>query len=158
MKNAKGEHAFKRSPAYVFWSIVWAVMLAAVGLSRISGGALWLLLSLGAAACFVVNAWWSWRTPYIRSDSRGLTAYPAIVGPRREVAWSAVQHVRTKADGRLYLLGQDDKGMSIRMKTVRMEEREALVREVASRTGRRLLPTPVKPAKRPLLPMPRKPR
>jgi hypothetical protein len=157
MTNEKGGHAYKRSPAYTFWSIVWAIVLAAVGLSSRAGG-LWLLAYLGPAVFMLVNAWWCWRTPYVRIDRRGVTAYSSIVMPSRAVAWSDVKHLRSKANGRLYLLGQDYAGVSIRMKTVTMNQRAALVDEVLSRSGRRLLPTPAKPSKRPLLSMPRKSR
>jgi hypothetical protein len=151
------QHAYKRSPAYVFWSVVWAIILAAVGVSSRTRG-LWLLAYLGPAFVMLVNAWWCWRTPYVRTDRRGITTYPSIVMPPRALAWSDVRHLRSRANGRLYLQGQDHAGISIRMKTVTMNQRAALVDEVLSRTGRRLLPTPPKPSERRLLPMFRKSR
>jgi hypothetical protein len=155
MTDDTAEHTFKRSPAYTFWSIVWAFILAAVGVSSHTRG-LWLFAYLVPAVLMLVNAWWCWRTPYVRIDGSGLTAYPSIVMPPRAVAWSDVKHLRSKANGRLYLLRQDHTGVSIRMKTVTMNQRAALVDEVLSRTGRRLLPTPPKPSARRLLPTSRK--
>jgi hypothetical protein len=152
------EGAFKRSPAYAFWSIVWAFVLVAIGLSDLSGGALRLLVYLGPAALFLINAWWCWRVPYVRSDGDGLTAYPAIVCPPRTVAWSDVKHLRSKGNGRLYLLRRDNTGISIRLRTIAMEQRPALVDEILSRSGRRLLPMTPKASSRRLLPTTRKPR
>lgn len=157
MMDDTTEHTFKRSPAYVFWSIVWAVMLTAVGLST-SGRGVWLFAYLGPAVIMLVNGWWCWKTPYVRIDRRGITTYPSIVMPPRALAWSDVKHLRSKANGRLYVLGQDNAGISIRMKTVTMNRRDAVVVEVLSRSGRRIIPTPAKPSKRPLLSMSRKSR
>jgi hypothetical protein len=145
MVDDMGEQAFRRSPAFAFWSIFWGVILGAIGLSSLSRGVFWPLLCLGLAALLLVNAWWCWRTPYIRVDGSGLTAYPSIVSHGRAVVWPDVKHVRSKGDGRLYLLGADYKGMCIRMKTVTMGEREALVNEVVRRSGRRILPMSGKP-------------
>jgi hypothetical protein len=151
VKHNTGVHSYRRSAAYPFWSIVWALVLAAVGFSTHPGGP-WLLAYLLPAGAMVVNAWWCWRTPYVLIDRRGVTTYPAILTPPRTVVWSDVRHLRTKANGRLYLLGADESGISIRMKTVVMGQRAALLDEVVSRSGRRLLPTRPKPAERRILP------
>lgn len=149
MSDTSRTQVFRRSPAYVFWSVVWGILTAAVGLSSLGTGSLvWLALCFAISVCMFVNAFWSWRTPYAVVDRQGLTTYRGIVLPPQTVAWSDVKHVRTKANGRLYLLDADFKGMSIRMKTVTTAERGPLLAEVARRSGRRLLPMPQKAAPR----------
>jgi hypothetical protein len=148
MADKQKEQAFRRSPAYLFWSLVWGALLAALGLSSIhSGRTVWLIVCLGASVCFFVNAVWSWMVPYVRVDKNGVTTYPAIVAPPRHIEWANVKNVRSKANGRLYLLDADFQGMSIRIKTVTTAERGSLVKEIGLRSGCRLLPMPAKSAK-----------
>jgi len=147
MTDEAGEHAFTRSPAFAGLSVLWAIVFAVLGASNISSG-LVPVICLSAAVLMLVNAWWCWRTPYVRIDAGGLTAYPSIVSRPRTVAWTAVEHVEGPAGGRLYLLGPGDARMSVRMKTVSEDQRATLVAEVQRRSGRRLRWPATKPGKR----------
>jgi len=148
MAEKQKEQAFRRSPAYVFWSLVWGVMLAILGITSFnSDRTTWVIVCLVVSFGFFVNAVWSWMVPYVRMDKTGLTTYPAIVAPPRHIAWSNVKNVRSKANGRLYLLDGDFRGISVRLKTVVTSERGDLVKEIGLRSGRRLLPMPGKASK-----------
>jgi hypothetical protein len=139
MTNEADEQAFKRSPAIAVMSILWAIALGGVGAANLTGRALGVLLCLVAAALLLVNFVWAWRTPYVRMDSGGLTAYPTIVSRPRSVAWADVQRVQGMAGGRLCLLGKDGAArVNIRMKTVTMDQRADLIGEIERRSGRRL--------------------
>jgi hypothetical protein len=147
MIDEAGEHAFKRSPALAVASMLWGLVFVVVGASNLSNG-LVPVVFLIASAPMLVNSWWCWRVPYVRMDGDGLAAYPSIVSRPRTVAWADVEHVQVMGDGRLYLVGPGAAEISIRMKTVSMDERAALVDEVQRRSGKRLRRTPAKPSKR----------
>jgi hypothetical protein len=140
------ERAFKRSPALAGVSLLWAAVLAVVGGSNLSDGIV-AAFCLVVAVVMLVNAWWCWKTPYVRVNDGGLTAYPSIVSRPRAVAWATVTHVETRSDGRLYLLGPNEARMSVRMKTVTEDQRVPLVEEVQRLSGRRLRVVPSKPPK-----------
>jgi hypothetical protein len=146
MAKKADERAFKRSPALAGVSLLWAVVLAVVGGSNLSDGIV-AAFCLVVAVVMLVNAWWCWHTPYVRVNGGGLTAYPSMVSRPRAVAWATVTQVETRGDGRLYLLGQDDARMSVRMKTVTEAQRVPLVEEVQRLSGRRLRVVPSKPPK-----------
>ena len=127
-------------------SMIWAVILAVLGATNLADGVL-AIFCLAVAAVMLVNAWWCWRTPYVRVDDGGLTAYPSIVSRPRAVTWATVARIETKGDGRLYLVGSDHAGMSVRIKTVVQDQRVALVEEVQRLSGRRLRIVPAKPSR-----------
>ena len=143
MAKEADERAFKRSPALAGVSLLWGVVLAVVGGSNLSDGVV-AAFCLVVAVVMLANAWWCWKTPYVRVNGGGLTAYPSMVSRPRAVAWATVKHVETRSDGRLYLLGQDDARMSLRMKTVTEGQRVPLVEEVQRLSGRRLRVAPSK--------------
>jgi hypothetical protein len=146
MTDEAGQQAFRRSPALAVMSMFWAILLGIVGGSNLSAGLVAAFCLAGAVVLFV-NAWWCWKTPYVRVNGGGLTAYPSIVSRPRAVAWAAVARVETRSDGRLYLVGHDDAGMSLRMKTVIENQRNTLVEEVQRLSGRRLRIAPTKAAR-----------
>lgn len=122
---------FRHNPADAVLLLLTAFACAVLGgAAVVADNAVWAVIMFAWSAAWLLDAFWSERTPYVRTTTRYITVFPAVVRPRQVCAWATVEGVRLTGERKLQLRLRDGATITLRLARVQEDDRALLISEV----------------------------